>query len=412
MKLIKCITIVFISGMIYSCSDQQENGNYVEGLSYLDEQPLRIEIEDGRIKSVAHIKELSDPQSNYYIAPGLIDNQINGFMGVSFVDTGGELTQEGISLVTTSLWEKGITSYFPTLTTNDKQIYLKNLKLLARTKEDPDLLGSIPGFHIEGPYISPVDGFRGAHPLKYVREPDWDEFMEFYEAADGNILQISLAPEIEGAMDFIKKCQEIDGVVGLAHHNGSADQISEAIDNGARLAIHLGNGLANTINRHRNPLWPQLADDRMSIGIICDGIHLLPEQIKVFYRAKGPDRIIMTSDVSSLGGMPVGKYLNAIGDTLEITQEGAIIYPAQQVLAGSAQDLSKGVGHIMEVTGCSLAEAVQMASTNAARLYGLDDRGELNPGMRADIILFTMDDFQMNIKKTIVSGNTVYDALK
>jgi N-acetylglucosamine-6-phosphate deacetylase len=412
MKLIKGITIISILGLMYSCSDQQGTGNYVEGISYRNQKPVRIEIEDGRIKRVRYIKNLSEPQNNFYIAPGLIDNQINGFMGVSFVDTGGELTHEGIALVTTSLWEKGITSYFPTLTTNDPQIYLKNLKLLARAKEDPALLGSIPGFHIEGPYISPVDGFRGAHPLKYVKKPDWDEFMEFYKAADGNILQISLAPEIEGAMEFIKKCREIDGVVGLAHHNGSAEQITEAIDNGARISIHLGNGLANTINRHRNPLWPQLADDRMSIGIICDGIHLLPEQIKVFYRAKGPDRIIMTSDVSSLGGMPVGKYLNVIGDTLEITPAGAIIYPAQQVLAGSAQDLSRGVGHIMEVTGCSLAEAVQMASTNAARLYGLDDRGELKSGKRADIILFTMDDFQMKIKKTIVSGETVYNALR
>ncbi len=403
------VLILLISA--FGCSDQKDYGNFVEGLSYLDKRPVRIEIEDGKIKSVVSIKRLSDPGSNIYISPGLIDNQVNGFMGVSFVDTRDELTHEGISLITTSLWEKGVTSYFPTLTTNDHQIYLKNLALLAAAKEDPVLLGSIPGFHLEGPYISPVDGFRGAHPLIHVRKPDWEEFMELYEASKENILQISLAPEVEGAMDFIRKCSDIKSVVGLAHHNGTTEEITGAIDLGARLAIHLGNGLANTINRHRNPLWAQLADDRMSIGMICDGIHLLPEQIRVFYRAKGPERIIMTSDVSALGGMPVGKYLNDIGDTLEITPEGAIIYPAQQVLAGSAQDLSTGVGHVMEVTGCSLAEAIRMASTNAARLYGLDDRGELKPGMRADIILFTMEDFNMDIKKTIVAGETVYSTL-
>jgi N-acetylglucosamine-6-phosphate deacetylase len=322
------ILILLISA--FGCSDQKDNGNFVEGLSYLDNRPVRIEIEDGKIKSVVSIQRLSEPGSTIYVSPGLIDNQVNGFMGVSFVDTRDELTHEGISLVTTSLWEKGVTSYFPTLTTNDRQIYLKNLALLARAKEDPALLGSIPGFHLEGPYISPVDGFRGAHPLIHVRKPDWEEFMELYEASGENILQISLAPEVEGAMDFIRKCSYIKSIVGLAHHNGTTEEITGAIDLGARLAIHLGNGLANTINRHRNPLWAQLADDRMSIGMICDGIHLLPEQIRVFYRAKGPDRIIMTSDVSALGGMPVGKYLNDIGDTLEITPEGAIIYPASR----------------------------------------------------------------------------------
>lgn len=395
--------------MTYGCSDQKENGNYVEGLSYLDHSPVRIEFADGKIKSVENIRELSDPQSNIYVAPGLIDNQINGFMGVSFVDMRKELTREGINLITTSLWERGITSYMPTLTTNDQQIYLKNFALLAEAKEDPALLGAIPGFHLEGPYISPVDGYRGAHPLKYVRKPDWDEFMEIYEAAEGNILQVTLSPGIEGAMDFIEKCQDINSVVGLAHHNGSMEEITEAIDKGAKLAVHLGNGLANTINRHRNPLWPQLADDRMTISIICDGIHLRPEQIKVFYKVKGHERTIITSDASALGGMPPGQYLNVVGDTLEITPEGAIIYPAQEVLAGSAQDLSVGVGHVMEVTGCSLAEAIQMTSTNSANLYGLDDRGKLKEGMRADIILFTMEDFEMDIKKTIVAGETVYN---
>lgn len=411
MRLIKYLAAVFVIGVLHSCSDRT-GVNYVEGLSYLDNSPVRIEYENGKITNVVNIRRLSDPNSKIYVAPGLIDNQVNGFMGVSFVDTGGELTDEGIRLVTTSLWERGITSYFPTLTTNDHQIFLKNFALLAETRKDPSLLGSIPGFHLEGPYISPVDGFRGAHPLRYVRDPDWDEFMELYEAAEGNILQVSLAPEVPGAMEFIERCRDIDAVVGLAHHNGTMEEITEAIDKGARLAIHLGNGLANTINRHNNPLWPQLADDRMMVGMICDGIHLRPEQIKVFYRAKGPDRIVITSDASSLGGLPPGYYLNAIGDTLEITPEGAIVYPAQQVLAGSAQDQSVGVGNVMRATGCSLAEAIQMTSTNAAQLYSLEDRGELISGKRADIILFTMEDYKMDVKKTIVAGETVYNALE
>src|SRR5690606_32223324 len=98
------------------------------------------------------------------------------------------------------------------------------------------------------------------------------------------------------AMEFISNCKKLNIKVGLAHHNGTATQIREAIDRGAVISTHLGNGLANSINRWNNPLWPQLADDRMNISIICDGFHLTPEQIKVFYNAKGPDNIVMTSD--------------------------------------------------------------------------------------------------------------------
>jgi len=235
--------------------------------------------------------------------------------------------------------------------------------------------------------------------------------MELYEASGNNILQVTLAPEIEGAMDFISRCHEKGIKVGLGHHNGSSAQITEAIDRGAIIATHLGNGLANTINRHRNPLWPQLADDRMVISIICDGFHLLPEQIRVFYKTKGRQKIVMTSDVSSLGGLAPGFYINDVGDTLELTPEGAVVYPAQNVLSGSAAPLSHGIGHIMKVTGCDLASAIQMASTNPARFYGLSDRGEIRPGMRADLILFTIEDFEMDILKTIVNGEIVYESL-
>lgn len=412
MKWVPSVYFVLLVALATGCSDKKATGDYVEGLSYLDNSPVRVEFTDGKISRVVKIKKLSDPASPLYVAPGLFDNQINGYKGVSFVDMGGELTLEGITLITKSLWEKGVTSYLPTVTTNDKQIFLKNFALLARAKENPELLGSIPGFHLEGPFISPVDGFRGAHPLKYVRNPDWNEFMELYQASGKNILQVTLAPETEGAGDFIAKCRENNIVVGLGHHNGSMEQITEAIDKGARIATHFGNGCANTINRHANPLWPQLSDDRLMLSLIGDGFHLRPEQINVFYKVKGPEKIIITSDVSPLGGLNPGKYLNVIGDTLELTPEGSVIYPAQKVLSGSGAALNKGVGNVMKVTGCSLGQAIGMASTNAARLYKLNDRGELKPGMRADLILFTLDDFNMDIRKTIVSGITVFEAKK
>lgn len=339
----------------------------------------------------------------------MIDNQVNGYKGFSFANIGRELTAEGIDTITQGFWAAGITTFMPTIVTTDNDILVKNLQLLTRAKNSPETLGSIVGFHIEGPYISPVDGFRGAHLLKYVRKPDWDEFNELYKISDGNILQITLAPEIEGAMDFISRCKDLGVKVGLAHHNGSPEQISEAVNRGAAIAVHLGNSLPNYIHRWNNPLWPQLAEDNLNISIICDGFHLTPEQVKIFYKIKGSEKIIITSDMSPLGGLKPGYYLNAIGDTLELKSEGVVVYPAQNVLSGSGTTLSGMIGKVMKFTGCDLATAIRMASANPARLYGLNDRGELRTGARADLIIFSIEDNRVNLGKTIVNGNIVFE---
>jgi len=259
----------------------------IEGLSYIDKSPIEVEIEDGIIQRITPKARLTrTTREPLYIAPGLIDNQVNGYASVSFGFGGGALTVEGVRKATEALWREGVTTYFPTLTTNRHDILLANFATLARAVKDPELARSIPGYHLEGPYISPIDGYRGAHPKQHVRLPDWQEFMTYYKAADGKILQVSVAPEMDGAMDFIRRCRAQGIKVALAHHNGTAKMIKEAVDEGAIVATHLGNGCANLINRHDNPLWPQLADDRLHASIICDGFHLRPEEIQVFYKAK------------------------------------------------------------------------------------------------------------------------------
>ena len=412
MKFLKgalLLSVVVSASVAYG---QGGSAYYLEGLFYRDHSPVRVEIRNGKIANITRIENLTDRSNPVYISPGLIDNQVNGYNGVPFVMEGEQLTPAGVRTITEGLWKTGVTTYLPTLRTNDQEVLLKSLRVLAKTKDDPALNGSIAGFHLEGPYISPVDGYRGAHALKSVRKPNWQEFTELYEASGRSVVQVTLAPEVEGALDFIVKCRENNIVVALGHHNASTSQVTEAVDRGAQTVTHLGNAIANNINRRVNPLWSQLSDDRLMISIIADGFHLLPEQIRVFYKAKGAERTIITSDVTRYAGMPPGDYLNAEGDTIRLTPDGAAIYVARNSLSGSASPISKGVGFVMKVTGCSLAEAIQMASSNPARLYGLNDRGELKPGMRADLILFTMENFEMKIKKTIVSGKVVYQAKK
>lgn len=396
------ILTVFSQGMLFS----QER---VEGIYYLDGKPISVIIKDGKIYEINRILSLSESSEKIYLAPGLIDNQVNGYNGVSFAFGEGELSEESVIKATRALWKKGITTYLPTLTTNSHPLLLKNFTILGKVRNNESLLGSIPGFHLEGPYLSPVDGFRGAHSANYIRKPDWNEFMEYYKASGEKILTVTVAPEIEGAMDFIQRCYELGIVVALGHHNGTTEVINEAVKKGARISTHLGNAMSNMINRHINPLWPQLSNDDLMISIICDGFHLLPEQIRTFYKVKGPEKTIITSDVTMYANLKPGIYKNIDGEDLELTPEGKIQYLAQQNLAGSASTLDKGIGHIMKVTGCSIADAIRMGSTNTAILYKLNDRGVIEVGRRADIILFTIDDFKIRIEKTFVKGKLVYE---
>ena len=282
----------------------------------------------------------------------------------------------------------------------------KSFALLAESRKDEILSLSIPGFHLEGPYISPVQGYRGAHPEEHIRLPDWEEFTELQENAEQGIRLVAVAPEMEGAIPFTQKCSENGLVVTLAHHNGNPGDIDQAVKSGATLSNHLGNGCANEINRHHNPLWPQLAHDGLSISIIADGSHLTREEVRTFFKVKGAEKTLLVSDALSFAGLPPGIY-EKDGDTYELTRD-VVKFPSENVLAGAAMPLSRCIENVMRFTGCSLEDAIRMASTNPARLMGFDHLGEIKEGKRADLILFKLEDGKMQIQKTWVAGKVVY----
>ncbi len=188
--------------------------------------------------------------------------------------------------------------------------------------------------------------------------------------------------------------------------NGNAKQIKEATDAGASMSTHLGNGCANMINRHNNPLWPQLADDRLSASLIVDGFHLNKEEVQSFYKIKGNKNTILVSDALDLAGLEPGEYTR--WERTVLLTPDVVKFPAENVLAGAASPISSCVGNMMKFTGCSLSEAIQMASTNPARLIGLNNLGEIKEGKRADLILFTIENGEVVIQQTIVAGKAVY----
>ena len=378
----------------------------IEGIHYATGNPVRVEIVDGRIGNVIEMKEFENNKNTLFIAPGLIDNQINGYANVDF--SGNVFSSEDVVAATRAIWKEGVTSFLPTLISNSPENLIRNFQILDEALRKNELLReSIPGFHLEGPYISPEEGFRGCHPVQYLRKPSWDEFTVYQKASGGRIIQVTIAPELEGAMEFIRLCTLNGIVVAIGHTNASSEQISNAVENGAKLSTHLGNGCANLIHRHKNPIWPQLANDQLIPSIIADGHHLLPDEIKVFYKVKGFDNLILTSDITYLAGMAPGKYSFMESDVI-LTQEGMLLNAEQNCLAGASFPLKKGVENMMNFTGCSLTKAINMASGNVARIYNLYDRGILAPGNRADLILFLREDNQLQIKKTYLNGNLVY----
>jgi len=379
----------------------------ITALHYETGKSVRIEIREGLIASITEMP-LSQEKSTLFVAPGLIDNQINGYSGIDFSDTG--LTPEEMKIAVEAIRKDGVTSFMPTIITNTHENLLKNFRNLAEALNDNSISDSVVGFHLEGPYISPEEGFYGCHPAACIRKPSWKEFSEYQEAAEGKIVQVTIAPEVEGAMEFIRMCTGNNIIVAIGHSNASAEQINMAADNGARLSTHLGNGCANLIDRHRNPLWPQLANDLLIPSVIADGHHLLPEEIKVFFKVKGKAGIILTSDVNHLIGMPPGKYIY-LGSEVVYTEDGLVKNPVLNCLAGASMPLKKGVETMMNYTGCTLGEAIDMATGNVARIYNLIDRGSIESGKRADMIVFEMDGNRLVIEQTWVNGRIVSNML-
>jgi len=389
---------------VFSGVAEEKNTNTIDALLYSNGKPVSLKISGNKISKVT-VRKSKAKAPQMYVAPGLIDLQINGYMGVDFADQ--DLTLEGIRKATRALWKEGVTTYLPTLITADRKSLKNSFSILSQALTDEEIGPSIPGFHLEGPFISPEKGFRGAHLEKYIRKPDWNEFAELQQAAKNKIKLITVAPEIDGAVPFIQNCSREGVIVSLGHHNGNAEQIEKAVDAGATLSTHLGNGCANMIDRHNNPIWPQLSEDRLSVTIIADGFHLNKQEVRTFYKAKGIDRTILVSDALDLAGLEPGEYTR--WERTVLLTPDVVKFPAENVLAGAAAPIATGISNIMNYTGCSLGDAIQMASTNPAKILQLNDRGEISPGKRADLILFTIENGKMVIQKTILGGKVVYE---
>jgi len=352
---------------------------------YATGELVDVECAADRIIAVGPPGSVAPDREAGWVAPALFDLQINGCHGIGF--NSPTLTIEGVRRVVQVCRAHGIVEFLPTLVTNSFDAIAHGFATLTRARDkDPDLARAVPGFHLEGPYISAEDGPRGAHPKAHVRPPDWNEFQRWQDAAAGRIRLVTLAPEHDQALPFIEKLTAAKVVVAIGHTAATSSRIRDAISAGARLSTHLGNGSHAELPRHDNYLSEQLAADELWASLICDGHHLPPALIKIMLRMKTPSRVILTCDAGSLAGLPQGRYADWGGE-FEVLSDGRIVVPGTPYLAGSGSFTDQCVAHLLKLGLATLPDAVDMASARPRELLGLPRRG-LKVGDPADLILF------------------------
>ncbi len=380
------------------------------GRRYDTGEVVRVVVSGGLVQQVTPF-ETGDEVP--WIAPGFVDLQVNGYGGQEF--SSAELRPEHVARIIRKHFAFGVTSLFPTVTTQSFSVIEHAMRAIAAACEDwPDVARAVVGIHLEGPYISSDDGPRGAHPLEHCREPEFEEFQRFQRAAGGRIKIVTLSPEYNGSSDFIRRIVAEGVLAAIGHTSADSVQIRAAVDAGARLSTHLGNGAHRTLPRHPNYIWDQLAEDRLVASLIVDGHHLPPEVVKTFVRAKTPSRIILVSDISGMAGSPPGRYSTDLCE-LEILTDGRLVIAGQdQLLAGASQPISVGVENLLRLAKVDLATAVDAASTLPARLAGIPC-GRLTPGARADLVLFDLDcsaadtpGGRLHVRETIAAGEKVF----
>jgi N-acetylglucosamine-6-phosphate deacetylase len=381
----------------------------IEGLSALSGAAVRLEIEDGFIGSA---REIEPAPGMPVVSPGFIDIQVNGYLGMDYSDD--SLSEEDVFAITRALAASGTVAHVPTVITRPEKLIVRNLGIIARAvRSSSDLAAAVPGIHLEGPFISPEDGPRGAHDVSFVRPPDFAEFERWQEAADGLIKIVTLSPEWDGAEEFIRKLSGLGVTAAIGHTAADPDLIARAIRAGARFSTHLGNGSHPSLPRLKNYLFRQLAADELGAGLISDGFHLPEYVVKVMYRAKGADRIVLVSDVAPLAGSKPGRYRWG-GIEVRMYEDGHLGLPDSTLLAGAAHLLDWDIPHFMRFTGAELAESIRLCTVNPARLLGLPEpAGTLEPGAPADITVFSRPDSpaeRLEVVKTFRRGKIVYEA--
>jgi len=370
--------------------------------------PMEIVIAGGRIEAIRPAAAAGNGPTvggpDCLVTEGFLDIQVNGFAAVDF--NRPELTPAELTRATQAMWRNGVTQFLPVVITAPIKNMLATLAAIARAREQaPILRRAILGIHLEGPFLAPEDGPRGAHPAASIRDPDWDLFRQFQDAARGLIRFVTIAPERPGAIGVIWQLRQAGIVVGIGHSDAKEADIDQAVEAGAQVSCHLGNGAHAMLPRHRNYIQKQLATDALLASLIVDGHHLPSYVVKNMIRCKGADRVILVTDAMAAAAAPPGTY--RIGEVLaEVGADGYVRLPGTPYLAGSALTMERAVENAARFAGLSLEDALRLANRQPRRLFA-DMGGGVAPGERADLVVLR-EGPPLTVEFTIVEGEVVF----
>lgn len=362
----------------------------VHGLDPGTGQSLTVEVKSGVIQAVHRSQAAASESGQGWLAAGLIDLQVNGYAGHDLNDD--QVTPETVQALARAMLASGVTTFLPTLiTASEAQLTKALVAVQAARRLDPVVANMVPYVHVEGPAIAPEDGPRGAHPAAHVRPPSVAEFDRWQQASGSVVGMVTLSPHWPESAAYISHVVASGVHVALGHTDASPAQIVAAVDAGARISTHLGNGMYAMINRRRNPFWAQLVDDRLCASFIADGHHLAPDLLKVMLRSKGLGQSMIVSDATAIGGMSAGHYQASIGGAVTLSANGRLSMDdgSDQYLAGAALPLLAGVANLVRDGGLGLSDALGLATVQPGRWVG--GRGLLAPGQPADLIRFNWD---------------------
>lgn len=364
----------------------------------------RITLDGDRISAVDRI----DDGHDQLVLPGLIDLQVNGGAGLDV--NADDFDVATLRALIDALHARGTTAFCPTIITAPETKIIRALETIARgVREDPVIAASVVGIHVEGPYLAAVDGPRGAHDARYLRNPDPAELDRWVTAAEGLLRIVTLAPELPGAADYIRAAVAAGVLISIGHCDASTEHVHRAAAAGARLSTHLGNAIQTVLPRHPNQIWAQLADDRLVAGLITDGHHLPADTVTAMVRAKGPGKSFLVSDSAALAGCPPGLHDTPVGGQVLVTEDGALQLPgAGGLLAGSGAYLLDCLRWAWDHTPLERADLLEMATSTPADLVDATDHGRIRPGARAD---FTILNETGQLRATIVGGQVVHGEL-
>lgn len=379
-----------------------KNGTLITPFEKIEEGFLIIkagriaEVGLGQPREIMEAAEEIDAKGSY-VLPGFIDLHIHGggghdVMGNSFA---------ALNEISKTLVKEGVTSFLPTTLTAAHEGLLAATESVRKAMDRSTEGAEILGVHLEGPYFNPQRA--GGQPKEFMRPPSMQEVKEYIRASGGKIKILSLAPEMEGALDLIRFLDREGMVAAIGHSDATYEETLEAAEAGLRHATHTFNAMREFHHREPGTLGAVLTLDSISAEVIADGVHVHPASIKILIKCKGYEKVVVISDAIMGMGAPDGEY--QLGGRAIIVQNGASRFKDGGI-AGSAMSVGKGVKNLIRWLDLELPQIIQMATLNPARAIGEEGRkGSLEVGKDADIIIC---DQELNVKMTIVRGRVVH----